>query len=93
LLAAAYGRIGEHSPIQGCLDEWTIRNIMELARPDSFRPIIEQEHHAPAAEPAPDVHQPAQQERQGITRYLPAVAVAAPSIAAAALLLRHFLHR
>ncbi len=77
LLAAAYDRVGERSPVHGHLDEWTIRNIMELARPDSFGPIVEQEHP----------------ERQGLTRYLPAVAIAVPSIAAAALLLRHFMHR
>jgi hypothetical protein len=78
LACALHPRLGESSPVQ-LLDPYVLQDIVELARPDSFGPI-EQE-------------QPAQHEHQGLTRYLPAVAIAAPSIAAAAWMLHHFMHR
>jgi hypothetical protein len=93
LACTMHPRLGQNSPAQVGLDTFLTQHIVMLAHPDSFGPIVEQEHDAPAGEPAPDVHQPAQQQRQGFTRYLPAVAIAVPSIAAAALLLRHFMHR
>ena len=93
LLSAMHDRLGENSPAHGCLNPYLIRDIVMLARPDSFGPIDQEEHHVQAEEPAPDAHQPTQPERQGLTRYLPAVTIAVPGIAAAAWLLHHFMHR